>query len=509
MPPNTSNQSAAQAKSSSISSFPAGKHDPSSDVTRSSQPPPISDYRQHTDPIEADLNILAARLQARRNGSGSFTVLTVAQSEYQEAVCYSEQLPFAIAAGQKVRVSGRRVEYQGKPQIIFQPRDIKLISEAADNSDLISIDATVARISVQSPNRAWKAFRISCGGFESAAGDIAFAIHDGQRLRLRGFRGVYLGKPQLLVVHAEPLGVEYVDDRRRIYTQKKIPRRYFDRLIAALGEDFAALVTADPSLIGSLLPKTKSAMRAKIKEACAKIEAQDAFATSLRKCGVAERTVAALLTKYPDGLARVTAYDLVDYRWLDEDRTRGPRHGLTGGQADKLAQSDYALTFRPFDPQSLERAKCFAEHLARERIELRGDIGASISHIIGDLEKRFAFTHAVTQKSIALLAEERAFTIDPSQPDRLWLTSEAQAEASIVTSVRARLARGEEKASERRVAKNATLFPASERTPSNRSVGGPARRGQDGPRKPNFDHLWPARRRKDKRAGRARQARRR
>ena len=134
---------------------------------------------------------------------------------------------------------------------------------------------------------------------------------------------------------------------------------------------------------------------------------------------------------------------------------------MTGGQADKLAQSDYALTFRPFDPQSLERAKCFAEHLARERIELRGDIGASISHIIGDLEKRFAFTHAVTQKSIALLAEERAFTIDPSQPDRLWLTSEAQAEASIVTSVRARLARAEEKASERRVAKNATLFPAS------------------------------------------------
>ena len=274
-------------------------------------------------------------------------------------------------------------------------------------------------------------------------------------------RALYLGKPQLLVIHAEPLGVEYADDRRRIYTQKKIPPRYFDRLVAALGRDFAALVTADTRLDRLVAAENKVRDARQDRGGVRADRSARRVCRRLRKCGVAEPTVAALTAKYPNGLARVTAYDLVDYGLLDEDRPRGPRRGLTGGQADKLAQSEYALTFRPFDPQSLERAKCFAEHLARERIELRGDVGASISHIIGDLEKRFAFTHAVTQKSIALLAEERAFTIDPSQPDRLWLTSEAQAEASIVKSVRARLARGEEKASERRVAKNVTLFPAS------------------------------------------------
>ncbi len=461
MLPNTSKQAAAQAQSAPIPSFSAGEHEPSPDVSKSPQPSLNSDYRQRPDLIEADLNILAARLQPRRNGLGCFTVLTVAQPEYREAVCYSERLPFAIAAGQKLRVLGRRGEYQGKPQIIFKPSDIRLVSEAADNSDLIAIDATVARISVQKPDRAWKAFRISCAGFESAAGDIAFDIHDGQRLRLRGFRGVYMGKPQLLVIHAEPLGVEFADDRRRIFTQSKIPPRYFDGLFATLGPDFVARVNADPNLIVSGLPKTKSAMRAKIKEACARIETQDAFPAALRKCGVAEPTVAALGAKHPNGLANVTAYELVDYGLLDETAHGGPRRGLTGGQADKLAQSDYAQKFRTFDPQSLERARCFAEHLARERIELRGDVGASIVHIIGDLEKRFAFTKPVTQKAIALLAEERVFTIDPSQPDRLWLTSEARAEAAVAKSVRARLARGDWKAPARRVAKDVKLFPAS------------------------------------------------
>ena len=73
------------------------------------------------------------------------------------------------------------------------------------------------------------------GGFESASGEIPFDVHDGQRLRLRGFKGVYNGKPQLLVVQAEPLPVEYADDRRRIFGQNKIPARYFDDLIATLG----------------------------------------------------------------------------------------------------------------------------------------------------------------------------------------------------------------------------------------------------------------------------------
>jgi exodeoxyribonuclease V alpha subunit len=424
--------------------------------------PPLDDCRiGRPDLIEANLDILAVQLRLRRNGLGRFIVLVLANSEYQEALCYSEKLPFTIAAGQRVRVRGRRGEYRDKSQIVFRAADIQLVSEPADNVDLITIDVTVNRVSVQSPGRTWKAFRISCGGFEGAAGDIAFGIHDGQRLRLRGFKGAYLGKPQLLVVHAEPLEVEYADDRRRIFAKNNIPPRYFDRLVAGLGADFAARLSVEPTLINSVLPKIKQATYAKIADACVHIEAQGACSAALRRCSVAEPTVAALIAKHPDGLARRTAYDLIDYSFLDEDRARGPRRGLTGHEADKLAQSEYALRFRPFDPQSLERARCHIEHLARERIELRGDTGASISRILRDLEKRYAFPKAVSQKAVALLAEARIFTIDPMQPDYLWLTSEARAEAAIAESAHTRLTRGGATVSRRRVVKNVTLFPGS------------------------------------------------
>jgi hypothetical protein len=415
---------------------------------------------ERPDLVEAGLDILAAHLRPRRNGLGRFFVLVLANSEYQEAVCYAEKLPFKIAAGQKVRVRGRRGEYRGKAQIVFQAADIQLVSEPADNVDLITMDVAVGRVSVQNPGRAWKAFRISCGGFEGAAGNIAFDIHDGQRLRLRGFKGAYLGKPQLLVIHAEPLEVEYADDRRRIFAQRNIPPRYFDRLAAGLGADFAARISGEPAFISAVLPKIKPATCAKIADACVRIEAQDAFSAALRRCSVPEPTIAALTAKHPDGLGRRTAYDLIDYSFLDEDRARGPRRGLTGNEADKLAQSEYACKFRPFDPQSLERARCHIEHLARERIELRGDAGASISRILSDLQKRYAFPKAVSQKGVALLAEERVFIIDPVQPDYLWLTSEARAEAAIAESAHARVTR-EGTVARRRVVKNVTLFPGS------------------------------------------------
>ena len=409
--------------------------------------------------IEADLDIVAVHLRPRRDGtSGHVTVLTVAYPEFREAVCFSSGLPFAVQPGQKLRLFGRRAAYQGKPQIIFRASDIALLAEAADNPDLVCVEVTVGRVSMQSPGRTWKAFRISSGGYESASGDIPFDIHDGQRLRLRGFKGAYLGRPQLLVIYAEPLDPDYADDRRRIFTQHKIPPRYVDSLVAAFGSDFAARVIADPDLIGSALPRAKTATRAKIKEACARIEAQNLFAASLRKCGVAEQTVAALTAEHPDGLARVTAYELVDYHLLHKDKPRGPRRGLTCGEADKLAQSEYALRFRPFDPQSLERAKCFVEHLTRERIELRGDIGAPIARVTADLEKRFAIRPTVAQKAVALMVEELAYRLDPSRSDHVWLPREIRAEAAIAESVGARSKRA---SPSRRVGKNVTLFPTT------------------------------------------------
>jgi hypothetical protein len=95
------------------------------------------------DLINGEINVLAVGLQPRRNGSGHFIVLRLTGCEYQEAVCYSEKFPFTIAAGQRVRVRGRRGEYRGKSQIVFRAADIQLVSEPADNVDLITIDVTV------------------------------------------------------------------------------------------------------------------------------------------------------------------------------------------------------------------------------------------------------------------------------------------------------------------------------------------------------------------------------
>jgi AAA domain/UvrD-like helicase C-terminal domain len=446
-------QTSSQARIAPDPKLPALEHGPSL-VASEAQRASLSTSAL----LEAVVNIVAARLYPRRDGLGYVRALVLAHPEYHQAVCLSDEFPFAVEPGQKVRIRGRPGKYRGKSQIKFEARDIALVAQAADNPDLVCIEATVGRVSIQTPEQAWKAFRMSSGGYESASGDIPFGIHDGQRLRLQGFKSVYNDKPQLLVCRAEPLGVEYADDRRRIFSEFKIPGDYCDRLDAALGPDFAARVIADPELIGSTLRRTRTATRAKIKEACARIEAQNAFAASLRKCGVAEQTVAALTAKHPHGLARVTAYDLIDHGLLDEDRPRGPRRGLTCGEADKLAQSEYALSFRPFDPQSLERAKCFVEHLARERIELRGDIGAPISRVTADLEKRFAIRTTVAEKAVALMVEELAYRLDPSRPDHIWLPREVRAETAIVESVGARSKRT---SLSRRVGKTVTLFPTS------------------------------------------------
>jgi hypothetical protein len=393
--------------------------------------------------IEATVTAVVRR--ERRDRRGSFTVLTIANPDFQEAVCFNGVVPFVVEVGQKVRVRGRPEKYEGKSQLVFFGSDIKLIALAADNpdfkppADLVSIEVTVGRINRQVAGSDWKAFVIAVGGFESASGSIPFPIYVGQRLRLRGRKGEFRGKPQLVIERAEPLGVDYADDRKRIFTALKLQADYCARLEKALGPDFAAMVCADAGLIGEHLSGTKSATRKKIVRACELIVNQEPFAAALRQCGVNEKTVALLTEKYPQGLSNISPYDLTDYTLLDESETRGPRCGLTGGEADKLAQSDYALRLRPFDPQTLIRARCHVERLARDRIELWGDIGASIASIVADLGKQYAFSKTVAEKAVADLALARTFTLDPTQPDRLWLTSEERAEQAIADSVRARL----------------------------------------------------------------------
>jgi AAA domain len=217
----------------------------------------------------------------------------------------------------------------------------------------------------------------------------------------------------------------------------------------------------------------KAATRAKIAQACIEIVAQTVFAAALRQCGVAEPTIAGLVERHPHGLKNISPYELVDYGPLigaqDDGEQRSSRSrsraGLTGLEADRLAQTDYSLGFRPFDPTSLERARGFVEHAARERIELRGDIGAPIARIATDLEKRFAIPLAVSQQATALLTETRKFIVAPNLADLIWLSPEARAEAGVSISVRDRLkcpaAPGARRIAPRRIAPRATLFPRS------------------------------------------------
>ena len=346
-----------------------------------------------------------------------------------------------------------------------RPRDIQLVlAEPPTIPTSCPLTLRSGAYPSQNAGRTWKAFKISAGGYESASGEIPFDVHDGQRLRLRGFKGVYNGKPQLLVVHAEPLPVEYADDRRRIFGQNKIPARYFDDLVATLGSDFAARISAEsrPHRLGAAKNKIRNARENHRMHARAS-KRKTRFPRALRKCGVAEPTVAALSAKHPDGLARLTAYDLIDYRLLDENRPRGPRRGLTGGEADKLAQSDYALSFRPFDPQNLERARGHVEHLARERMELRGDVGASIARDgrrSGEAVR--AQQRLCRKRPSPSLAEELVFRLDPADPDHLWLAAgSASRGGNRRACVHARLTQAGGQAPSRRVGKRVTLFPRS------------------------------------------------
>ena len=124
MPVSIDKDTAAQALTAFSRGFSADKPGPSRLTSGLSRTPLDRDYGQDPGLIEVDFNVLAARLRTRRDGTGSFRVLAVVHPKYREAVCYSPELPFAVEPGQKVRVVGRQGEYQGKPQIIFQPRNI-------------------------------------------------------------------------------------------------------------------------------------------------------------------------------------------------------------------------------------------------------------------------------------------------------------------------------------------------------------------------------------------------
>ena len=211
--------------------------------------------------------------------------------------------------------AGRPEKYNGKSQLVFFGSDIGLILSAAYNPDfkppanLVTIEVTVGRINRQIAGSDWKALVISVEGFESASGNMPFPLHVGQRLRLHGRKGEFRGKPQLVIERAEPLGVDYADDRKRIFAALNLQADYCARLEKAHGPDFAAKVVTHPDLIGATLTRTKSATREKIRKACELIANQEPFAAALRQSGVNEKTVEALTEKYPRGLANVSPYE--------------------------------------------------------------------------------------------------------------------------------------------------------------------------------------------------------
>jgi hypothetical protein len=219
--------------------------------------------------------------------------------------------------------------------------------------------------------------------------------------------------------------------------------------VGTLGDNFPAIIVADPKKLRDILPRCKQATHTKILEACIALTEEADLAAALRDCSGSEKIIATILETRADGLRRYTPYDLIG-----DD-------GLTFGQADKLAQSAYGQQFRPFDPAGLARAPAAAECMIAERAKLRGDTGAPVEKVHHDLALQYAVPTDTFQKAAAHLAERRGFVLKPDDPSHIWIGRYHHAERNIAAIVTTLLDKGTS-VIKRRPSRNVTLFPGTE-----------------------------------------------
>ena len=381
-------------------------------------------------------------------------------TETQNAVCWSEK-PLSLHPGQKIRGTGILGEYNDRPQTKFFPDDIKILAEPVANPDLVVINkATITYI--RSGDKAFKKFVTSNPEWPRAGGYIDLEIRQGQDVLFYGFPSIGRdGRPELLIAHIEEIPPTYSDGRKRVFLSRKIPTKYYECLADKLGEQFEKHIT--PQIIDAALSKITPTMRVRIEEACVALCNQTDFTAALRICNVTAPVIAYLIDKYPDGLTRHSPYDMVDSTPQSQDQDfdergskRRPRRGLTWNQADDLARSPYGKSLFQFDLQNLKRVAAIAEDAACVLIDRRGDIGASVQSLAGELRKQHAIVQGVAPKAVSLLVDKPAFLHDPRWSDIIWLRHEFAAEQYIAESIRARVGVN---LRARRLSRNVTLSP--------------------------------------------------
>lgn len=205
--------------------------------------------------ITVTARVMAVNVISTRDG-GVFYKLVLASHEFPEAVC--SQLPRDLIAGQKVTITGDVKNYRGMSQLNFDDGGLEIIdtipiscrglwerwvaSAPGVGEPRFVIDANISAITCQKAEAGWKSFRISVAGeqarFGSAAGYVGFPLSEGQRIRLWGTPGVYNGKPQLVIRHAEPLAFEYDNGELRAFIGAGGTKNHFNRLFEIYGADF-------------------------------------------------------------------------------------------------------------------------------------------------------------------------------------------------------------------------------------------------------------------------------
>jgi hypothetical protein len=400
-------------------------------------------------------------------------VLILTNDEYPEATCPA--LPPDLMHGQEVAIVGIPTKRRDTPQLAFEAGGLKIVeptpvSRAALAEQWMSrapagtkprraFDAIITGIPYR--NASWKALRISGAGehaaIVSASGYIGFPIGEGDRVRLWGFLGDYNGKPALIVHHAEPLSVAYDDGELRVFVDAGGTKDHFNRLFALYGSEFPATVLNNPGALKEALPRARDVTHAKTLAACAALLKHSAFSKTLRSCGVAGLTVVNLVAKFPQGVTGRSPYAMVNCAPLNPSSPRGPKKGLTPLEADKLAQSPYALATRPYDRDSLARATAYAHGYVEDRCEMRGDCGAPLVKINDDLVRRLEMSENTAELAVAGLDENPWFVSRAGDTEHIWLRREARYEEEIAASIIARLNSPSDKRT--RPPREITLFP--------------------------------------------------
>ncbi len=436
-----------------------------------------AEKRRRANLVTHEAWVLEVRSDVDRYG-GEYTILALASSEFSCAI--GGPAPDGLRPGVKVRLSGGRGDYKGEAQIEFgenglalldeEPRDpselrAEFTAEGVRQGRLLETVVTLTRRYGRNPDfitgtisapRPYERFGKLAGCASVATGPVS----EGDRLLVRGVETTFNGKPQFKAFFIEPLPPDFSDGDRLAYQGAGGSKKVFETLHARLGPGFAEKVLKHPERLRELFPRKHQATLDKELAACRRMVAHPNDAKALRSCGVSQKTVDAIRKRFPKGLLRHSAYELVDLAPLDEDAPRGAKKGLTPLQADRVEQTDFVRNIcgRNYDRDNLPRAAAYVEEFLEQRCELRGDCGASLDALLADLTARLAVSKEKAQQALAMLADRKRVLLKVGDGARVWIGRHVLSEMQIADSVLQRL-RPRSPIRRVRVAREVTIYP--------------------------------------------------